>query len=118
MATSAAPAENDAPAAYVIAAGDTVATALDVLPIGHAVLRGARGGRIDVHEEIPRGHKIALTAHEPGDHIVKYGIVTARATKSIAPGTWVHLHCAESRFDERSAALDPVTGAPTDTSYA
>jgi altronate dehydratase small subunit len=109
---------DEAPAAYVIAAGDTVATALNEIPAGSVALRGAHTGTIHAFEDIPRGHKIALIPHCAGDDVVKYGIVIARATKDIRPGTWVHLHCAESRFDERSASLDPVTGAPNDTSYA
>lgn len=106
------------PTAYVISAGDTVATALEEIPQGTARLLGARGGEIAVRERIPRGHKTALVPHEPGDPVVKYGVVIARATAGIAAGAWVHLHCAESLFDQRSAALDPVTGAPTDTRYA
>lgn len=103
--------------AYVIADRDTVATALEPASPGRVRLRGAREGAVEATEEIPRGHKVALVAHAAGDPVVKYGVVIATATKPIAPGQWVHLHCAESRFDARSAALDPVTGAPTDTSY-
>jgi len=111
-------AEHASPVAFVIAVDDTVATALEAIPVGPVQLRGAREGEVVAQEEIPRGHKIALVGHAPGASIIKYGIVVARATKDIVPGSWVHLHCAESRFDERSAALDPVTGAPTDTAYA
>ncbi|GAB3815865.1 hypothetical protein GCM10028820_14160 [Tessaracoccus terricola] len=107
-----------APAAYVVSAGDTVATALEEVPPGPVRLRGAMEHVVTAGETIPRGHKLALVPHKSGDPVVKYGITIAEASAQISAGAWVHLHCARSLFDERSASLDPVTGAPQDVNYA
>lgn len=47
-------------------------------------------------EEIPYGHKIALTDIKKGDNILKYGEVVGRCTKDIPKGGWVHVHNVES----------------------
>lgn len=107
-----------APAAYVISSEDSVATALETIPAGRALLRGARCETLVAVQEIPRGHKIALAAHAVGDPVVKYGIVIGRATAAISPGSWVHLQSMESLYDERSSSLDPETGAPTNIQYS
>jgi galactarate dehydratase len=41
-------------------------------------------------QEIPEAHKVALTNLEPGDPIVRYGVVIGHAEKAIARGSWVH----------------------------
>ena len=97
---------------------DNVATALGSLEIGSVELRGdTSSSDILAKEQISMGHKIALKDIESGENIIKYGVVIGRATKDIKKGTWVHLHCMESLYDERSSSLDVVTGAPKDISY-
>ena len=49
--------------------------------------------------------------------IVKYGVPIGTATVNIAAGSWVHLHCMRSNYDERSAHLDLMTGVPVDSEY-
>ena len=63
---------------------DTVAVALRLVPKG-TVWQG-----IESAEDIPQGHKMALTAMEENDQVVKYGFSIGHATKSIRPGQWVH----------------------------
>ena len=66
--------------------GDTVAVALRPIPRG-TVFAGVTAG-----EDIPQGHKMALSPRRPGDPIVKYGFSIGHATGDIAPGDWVHTH--------------------------
>lgn len=104
--------------AFQIERSDNVATALIPLEIGNVRLRGdSSQEEIIAKQEIPMGHKIALHDIGCGEDIIKYGIVIGRATEDITNGTWVHLHCMQSLYDERSNHLDAVTGAPKDTKY-
>jgi len=72
---------------------------------------------ITLIESVPLGHKVALSAIEPGGLVIKYGIPIGTATREIHPGEWVHLHNCHSQVDERSSTLDFETGATTDTVY-
>lgn len=108
--------------AFQIDWSDNVATALEQLHPGAVTLRGdvketVRDNRLEAVTDVPAGHKIALEDIEPGDSIVKYGVVIGRATCAIPKGSWVHLHNICSNYDERSSHLDAVTGAPKDTRY-
>jgi len=47
---------------------------------------------IKVLNEVPLGHKIALTDLRAGDKIVKYGEVIGIATRDIRKGEHVHIH--------------------------
>lgn len=104
--------------AFQIEAGDNVATALVSLLPGDVEIKGDKAAdRIPAIEEIPVGHKIAVRDIMDGEKIIKYGIVIGRATRDIACGQWVHLHCMCSIYDERSSHLDIHTGAPRDIKY-
>ncbi len=70
---------------------DHVAVARETLPAGLA-LELADGSELRLPQEVPAGHKIALTMLEPRDAVRKYGQVIGRATTRIAPGDWVHTH--------------------------
>ncbi|HIU77262.1 MAG TPA: UxaA family hydrolase [Candidatus Pelethocola excrementipullorum] len=103
--------------AFQIEENDNVATALSELEPGQVEIRGAGGKNMKAIERIPEGHKIAVKAIEHGQDIMKYGVPIGRATASISEGSWVHLHCMESKYDERSSHLDLLTGAPKDIEY-
>ena len=104
--------------AFQIDRNDNVATALEELAPGPVRLLGeAASDGITAVEEIPAGHKLALTAIGPGEPVIKYGVVIGQAVQEIPPGSWVHLHCIRSLYDERSSHLDVHTGAPKDTKY-
>jgi altronate dehydratase small subunit len=104
--------------AFVIDARDNVATALSPLSPGTVHLTGdAPVPVLKVVQDIPNGHKVALRPIQSGEPIVKYGVVIGAATREIAPGTWVHLHCMRSLVDQRSSHLDIHTGAPHDIDY-
>lgn len=104
--------------AFVIDARDNVATALYPLSPGTIRLSGdAPVPVLDVVQDIPNGHKVALRPIRNGEPIVKYGVVIGVATRAIETGTWVHLHCMRSLVDQRSSHLDIHTGVPRDIDY-
>lgn len=74
----------------LIREGDSVAVALKDLPKG-AVYAPA-GEDVELLEEIPRGHKFALTDIAEGEQVVKYGFPIGLATQAIKRGAWVHTH--------------------------
>ena len=104
--------------AFRIAQNDNVATALCPIEPGTVRLTGADGlPAVQALESIPMGHKLALRDIAANEPIVKYGVTIGQATQPITTGSWVHLHCMKSNYDERSIHLDPVTGAPQDIRY-
>ena len=67
---------------------DTVAIALADLPAGQALPEFG----VTLGAPVPRGHKLALAAHAPGDRVIRYGQIIGAATEAIAPGAHVHSH--------------------------
>jgi altronate dehydratase small subunit len=106
------------PRCYQIHPSDNVATMLQDAPAGQATILGQGGeSRITITEPIQLGHKVALQDIQPGEAIIKYGVLIGRASVPILRGSWVHLHNCRSDFDERSQTLDVHTGAAKDTRY-
>jgi hypothetical protein len=105
------------PSAFHLHIDDNVATVLDDAS-GIIRVVGAQPQEIQLLENIPRGHKVALKEIAAGAAVVKFGVRIGHATKPIARGAWVHLHNLASDLDERSGTLDLHSGAPTDTSSA
>ncbi len=104
--------------AFQIGRDDNVATALTELRSGVVTLNAdASLAEVSAIEDIPVGHKIALRDIAQGEKILKYSVVIGEATLPIKQGSWVHLHCMKSCYDERSSHLDIHTGAPTDIEY-
>lgn len=50
---------------------------------------------IDLHTDIPFGHKVALRALAVGEQVVKYGQPIGVATAPIPAGAHVHIHNLE-----------------------
>lgn len=79
---------------------DNVATAIENIGLGNVVnIISAEGNIVDkvkAKQEIPLGHKIAITNIKKGEHIMKYGEVIGKATKDIERGDYVHIHNIES----------------------
>ncbi|MGQ9369088.1 UxaA family hydrolase [Azospirillum sp. ST 5-10] len=71
-----------------IHADDTVAVALEPLARGQAV----ESLGVVLLDDVPQGHKFALTEHRPGDRVIKYGSVIGIAREAIPPGRHVHTH--------------------------
>lgn len=53
--------------------------------LGETVIVGAR-------DDVPLGHKIAVTAIASGEPVIEYGVAIGVATQDIAPGAHVHVH--------------------------
>ena len=106
------------PRCYQIHSSDNVATMLDDAPAGQVTILGQESeSHISITEPIQLGHKVALHDIQPGEAIIKYGVLIGRASIPIQRGSWVHLHNCRSDFDERSQTLDVHTGAAKDTRY-
>jgi len=71
--------------------GDDVAVALRDLRPGEVVAAGD-GASLVASGDVPRGHKVAVTAVAAGRSMRKYGQVIGVATRDIAPGEHVHTH--------------------------
>lgn len=69
---------------------DNVAVAIAALKAGEQI--AIAGECINVTEDIPAGHKIALKDFVKGENIVKYGYPIGHATAAIAKGSWVNEH--------------------------
>ncbi|SFJ86324.1 altronate dehydratase small subunit [Paenibacillus sp. UNC496MF] len=76
---------------------DHVATALREIRAGETIGYRSAAGLQDVTaaNDIPFGHKIAVTNIEAGDDVRKYGEVIGRAVTPIAIGQHVHVHNIE-----------------------
>jgi altronate hydrolase len=64
---------------------DNVVVAVDVLEPGKP-----NGAGIDPLARVPKGHKMATVALQPGAPIIKFGQIIGFASRAIAPGEWVH----------------------------
>ena len=69
-----------------ISPNDNVAVALEPLSLGERALD------VVVRENIPAGHKFALSPIREGGNAVKYGSPIGHALTAIQPGEWVHTH--------------------------
>ena|ERR1700679_1761893 len=74
---------------------DNVATAVNELEQGGVVQVGTTS--LHVVEDVPFGHKVALTAIARGAPVIKYGETIGVALGDIAAGGWVHVHNVESQ---------------------
>ncbi|MFN3699871.1 MAG: UxaA family hydrolase, partial [Dictyoglomus sp.] len=52
---------------------------------------------IEVLDDIPLGHKVALKDLNKGDVVIKYGEIIGEATRDIKRGEHVHVHNIKSR---------------------
>jgi altronate dehydratase small subunit len=85
--------------AILIDKKDNVATALRQLEKGDSVPVGVedRSVSIVLSQDIPFGHKFALTDIQQGEAVIKYGEAIGLATKQIRQGEHVHVHNVESQ---------------------
>lgn len=77
---------------------DNVATCLKDIAAGQVVEASAEGSirSVTLQDDIPFGHKIALSDIAKGDDILKYAEVIGLASQAIAAGEHVHVHNVES----------------------
>lgn len=76
--------------------GDSVGVATSDLSAGSAVTGRFRDSdeTVDVTamDDVPLGHKIAVSPLEAGAPVVEYGVEIGVATQAIQPGQHVHVH--------------------------
>ena len=95
-------------AAVRVHPNDDVSVAVRALSAGPEITIG--GDRLQVLDEVPAGHKIALRALEPGEPVIKYGFPIGAATVPIARGAWVHSHNLGTRLQEHTQyRYEPVS---------
>jgi altronate dehydratase small subunit len=84
--------------AIMIIEKDNVATALRDIQSKERVNIGIgeKNRQILIQENIPYGHKFAVTDIKRGENILKYGEVIGRTTKDIPSGTHAHIQNIES----------------------
>lgn len=77
---------------------DNVAIALSPIAKGEALI--VAGRQITAAEDIPQGHKLALTPIPQDALIIKYGNPIGRTTVAVAVGGWVHTHNVHTTLSE------------------
>ena len=84
--------------AVVMKSADNVATCLADLQAGAAEPITVDGNlaTVQIKDDIPFGHKIALVNIGLGEQVIKYGEVIGVASRAIAAGEHVHVHNVES----------------------
>lgn len=93
-------------------ARDTVAVALK--PIAEGETLEYEGLTLTARQDIPQGHKIALTDLEAGETVLKYGAPIGHAITAIRQGEWIHTHNIKTNLSgeeeyEYQPELHPVT---------
>jgi len=96
----------------VVEQRDNVATALRKLTAEERITVHVVGEErtIEVVDEVPFGHKIALTDIDENDTVYKYGLSIGYASQPIATGEWVHVHNVESNYGRGDRANDKPQG--------
>ena len=70
---------------------DNVVTALTNLKV-LTTIAIERNQKISISDNIPFGHKCAISEIRRGGRVIKYGEVIGLATRKIQPGEHVHVH--------------------------
>jgi altronate dehydratase small subunit len=85
--------------AIVLNPSDNVATLIDNGGTADTAveLRGDRTGKVQLKQDIPFGHKVALAAIAKGADVIKYGKVIGETSAAITVGEHVHVHNVESK---------------------
>lgn len=80
----------DAPRLLLMAAEDNCLIAR--MPLGAGEVLDIDGAPVVLPEAIPLGYKVARTALQPGDKILRYGAVIGTVTAAVAAGAMLHTH--------------------------
>lgn len=87
--------------------GDVVAVAVRDLQPGSVeggYLRGTESITLELLNEVPLGHKLALTDIKSGEDVIEYGLRVGVATEDISKGSYVHIHNLRSARWQNSVA--------------
>jgi (2R)-sulfolactate sulfo-lyase subunit alpha len=85
--------------------GDHVGVAVEDVEPGPAratCLDSGRTVELEVLQDVPLGHKVALTDLGAGDEVIEYRVRIGLARQPIRRGEWVHVHNIRSARWERS----------------
>lgn len=55
--------------------------------------------KIEIKEDIKRGHKVAISDFKVNDNVIKYGYPIGHAVKDISIGEWIHTHNIKTNLD-------------------
>ncbi|NIM51758.1 MAG: altronate dehydratase [Gemmatimonadales bacterium] len=102
---------------------DNVAVTTARVPEGAEVL--IDGHALSVQEDVPAGHKIALTDLHTGASVVKYGHPIGTVTRPVKRGCWLHTHTMQTnlegvlayRYEPAEPSLQVTDGAGTFDGY-
>ncbi|MFL2898751.1 MAG: UxaA family hydrolase [Candidatus Pelagibacter sp.] len=61
------------------------------------IMENDKSAKIQAKNEIPLGHKIAMSDLKEGDTIIKYGHDIGKVVKSIKKGEHVHVHNVKTK---------------------
>ena len=94
-------------------AADTVAVCLRDMRCGERVSLAAHS--VQIRTDTPRGHKVALKPHQPGERVVKYGHGIGHALHAIDAGEHVHTHNLQSDLAQHDqySYREPAPRAPS-----
>jgi altronate dehydratase small subunit len=92
---------------------DNVMTALADVGAGEQVTMKCKGQEkvmIRCNQDVPFGHKIAVSDIPKGEKIVKYGEAIGSATQPISKGDWVHTHNVKDDYRVLDRNGKPLPG--------
>ena len=61
------------------------------------IMEGDASATVEAKNEVPLGHKLALTDLKEGDTIIKYGHDIGKVVKPIKKGEHVHVHNVKTK---------------------
>ena len=94
---------------------DSVAVLVAAASRGEQCATGKDAG-VELRDDVPAGHKVALRAIAAGEPVIKYGFPIGIATVDIEPGTWVHSHNLRTALgDALTYQYSPVATAHVTT---
>ncbi|WP_265110819.1 UxaA family hydrolase [Halosolutus halophilus] len=92
----------------VVEPDDNVATFIRQVDEGETVDISINGEArtITINDDIPFGHKVALTDIDEGGTVYKYGLSIGYASEDIEAGDWVHVHNVDSNYGRGDKAAE------------
>ena len=73
---------------------DSLVTCVKAMQKGESIV--VDGNEIEILEDIPVYHKVAVADIKKGEPVYKYGEVMGVASRDIRRGEWAHVHNIES----------------------
>ncbi|MBQ7920762.1 MAG: altronate dehydratase [Lachnospiraceae bacterium] len=94
---------------------DNVVVALQEIPAGTTITL-ENGVSVTATEDIPAGHKMAITDIAEGSEVIKYGYRIGNAKEAIKTGAWIHTHNVKTALgDLLEYTYEPTPVEETET---